>query len=65
MRVLLIILLLQIFVVLVVERRVGLRVETVAKLSPLTRATRRRSDGRLDGVTVASRRVDAIDATSS
>ena len=39
--------------------------DTVAKLPQLSHATCRRSDGRLDGVTVSSRRVDAIDASSS
>ena len=35
---------------------------TPSRLSPFTRETRRRSDGHGDGVTVAWRRVDAIDA---
>ena len=39
--------------------------DTVTKLPQLSHATWRRSDGRLDGVTVASRRVDAIDASST
>ena len=36
--------------------------DTVTKLSPFTHEARRRSDGRLDGVTVVWHRVDAIDA---
>ena len=41
----------------------GLRgTDAVANPSPFTHATRGRSCGRIDGVTVASRRVDAIDA---
>ena len=37
--------------------------DTVAKLSPFTHETRRLSDGHVDGVAVAWRRADAIDAT--
>ena len=36
--------------------------DTVTKLPWLSHETRRRSDGHVDGVTVASRRIDAIDA---
>ena len=36
--------------------------DTVAKLSPFTHETRRRSDGHVDGVEAVWRRVDAIDA---
>ena len=40
------------------------RVDTVAKLSPCTRATRRLSDGRIDGATAVRHRSDAIAATA-
>ena len=36
--------------------------DSVAKPSPSVHEARRRSCGRIDGVTVASHRVDAIDA---
>ena len=64
MRVRSVVLLLQIFVVLVLQSRVGLRgTDTVAKLSPLTRATRRLSDGHVEGIEAVRHRDDAVDAT--
>ena len=37
-------------------------IDTVAKLPQLALRPRKRSDGRVDGVTVSESRIDAIDA---